>query len=82
MKTSAETVGSAEAETTYTTCSSLDELPNGTVVVGLDPWKTMRIKVSDRWIDPKKPLGTTYDVDTYATARRYGFRAAFLPTVV
>ncbi|MEU9057866.1 hypothetical protein AB0D13_02935 [Streptomyces sp. NPDC048430] len=59
--------------------ADLDELPEGTVVVGLDPQATVVIKGSGHWIDLSKPVGTTWNVRTYVTARRWGFRVVAQP---
>ncbi|MEU8621392.1 hypothetical protein [Streptomyces sp. NPDC048623] len=55
--------------------AELDALPDGTVVVGLDPQATVVHKRAGHWIDLCKPSGTTWNVRTYVMARRYGVRA-------
>lgn len=59
--------------------SQLDALPDGTVIVGEDKLRTVRFKQTGSWIDPSKPVATTWNLNTYVHARRYGFRVAFRP---
>ncbi|QYW07904.1 hypothetical protein SEA_REDBEAR_58 [Streptomyces phage RedBear] len=61
------------------TLRDLDKLPNGTLVQGLDPQGTLRFKQDGNWIDPYKPLGTTWGLNTYVLARRYGVRVVAIP---
>ncbi|AGM12081.1 hypothetical protein SEA_GODPOWER_59 [Streptomyces phage Godpower] len=61
------------------TLRDLDVLPNGTLVVGLDPQATTRFKQDGHWVDPKKPIGTTWNLNTYVLARRYGIRVVVQP---
>ncbi|AWN07353.1 hypothetical protein SEA_NABI_59 [Streptomyces phage Nabi] len=80
-----EHVGGVGPEFTVTdlpdvhTLRDLDKLPDGTLIVGLDPQATIRFKQDGNWIDPKKPLGTTWGLNTYVLARRYGVRVVLQP---
>ncbi|MFD7976749.1 hypothetical protein [Streptomyces sp. NPDC059071] len=65
--------------TTIKRIAELDALPDGTVVVGLDPQATIVRKRAGHWFDPCKPPGTTWNVRTYVMARRYGVRAVAEP---
>ncbi|AKY03739.1 hypothetical protein AVT26_gp57 [Streptomyces phage Lannister] len=64
-----------------TTLSDLDSLPNGTLIQGLDPQRTLRFKQDGNWIDPHKPIGTTWGLNTYVLARRYGVTVVATPKV-
>jgi hypothetical protein len=64
---------------TITTIRQLDALPSGSIVVGLDPLRTVRVKLGSDWYDPAR-ADHTWNVDTYVHARRYGFAVAFRPT--
>ncbi|AKY03365.1 hypothetical protein FDI81_gp58 [Streptomyces phage Hydra] len=59
--------------------TDLEALPDGTLIVGLDPQKTLRFKQAGQWVDPHKPLGTTWGLNTYVLARRYGVRVVATP---
>ncbi|AFU62041.1 hypothetical protein SEA_BROPLEASE_61 [Streptomyces phage BroPlease] len=59
--------------------AELDALPNGSVIVGLDPQATVVHKAGGHWIDLNKPPGTTWNVRTYVMARRWGVRALSVP---
>ncbi|ATE85085.1 hypothetical protein SEA_CELESTE_59 [Streptomyces phage Celeste] len=61
------------------TLRDLEALPDGTLIVGLDPQETIRFKQDGNWIDPKKPIGTTWGLNTYVLARRYGVQVVLQP---
>ncbi|ANT41063.1 hypothetical protein BI024_gp59 [Streptomyces phage Nanodon] len=63
------------------TLRDLDTLPDGTLIVGLDPQRTLRFKQGGTWVDPHKPIGTTWGLNTYVLARRYGVRVVAQPNV-
>ncbi|MFE9254063.1 hypothetical protein [Streptomyces sp. NPDC006879] len=65
--------------TTVKRIADLDALPEGTVVVGLDPQATVVHKRDGHWIDLRKPPGTTWNVRTYVMARRWGIRVVAEP---
>ncbi|WMI34578.1 hypothetical protein SEA_DEXERS_58 [Streptomyces phage Dexers] len=57
----------------------LDALPDGSVIVGTDALRLTFIKQTGHWIDPLKPIGTTFNVRAFVHARRWGFRVAHRP---
>lgn len=61
------------------TIAELDALPDGSVIEGLDLLRLTFIKQTGHWIDPLKPIGTTFNVRAFVHARRWGFRVAHRP---
>lgn len=57
----------------------LDALPDGSVIVGVDALRLTFFKQTGHWIDPSKPIGTTFNVRAFVHARRWGFRVAHCP---
>ncbi|WJN62760.1 hypothetical protein [Streptomyces phage phiScoe15] len=57
----------------------LDALPDGSVIVGADLLGLTFHKQTGHWIDPLKPIGTTWNVRAFVHARRWGFRVAHRP---
>lgn len=69
----------ASVSTVLRRIAELDELPDGSVVMGVDHQNTIRFKSSGQWLDSKKPVGSTWSLNTYILARRWGVRVLFLP---
>ncbi|APC43302.1 hypothetical protein Joe_62 [Streptomyces phage Joe] len=57
----------------------LDALPDGSVIVGVDAVPPTFFKQAGHWINPRKPIGTTQNVQAFVHARRWGFRVAHRP---
>lgn len=69
----------AEDEQIVREIKDLDALPDGSVIEGLDKLRLTFIKQTGHWIDPLKPIGTTFNVRAFVHARRWGFRVAHRP---